>query len=438
MVYLLNIIIIIFLVYFNAFFVATEFAMVKVRRSRIETLVREGNNKAKHTLTVVDNLNAYLSACQLGITLASLGLGWVGEPAVAKMLEPFFEWLNISGAMVHSISFIIGFSLITAVHIVLGELVPKSLAIISAEKLALYTALPLILFYRATYPIMWAFNHTTNFILKIFGLSQANEHEEAHTDQEIKLLVEESYKHGLVDKTEMALIDNIFDFSEKTVTHVMIPRTDMECIFLEDPLEEILAYVLDKQRTRYPVCRKDKDHVVGFLHAKDLYKQELIGSSHQIDSIIRDVQFVPESMSISQLLKIFKLKKTQLAVIVDEYGGTSGLVTLEDILEEIVGDLQDEFNVEMPEIINQEDGSYIVDGKVHLEELEELLGLSLEDDNVDTLGGWIYSRLEANPKAGDEISYEGYKFVIYSCDQRRIRQVHIEALSPSQTSTDSE
>ncbi len=426
MINLINIIIVLLLVFMNAFFVATEFAMVKVRKSRIETLADNGNHSAKHTLTIVRNLNSYLSACQLGITLASLGLGWVGEPAIAKMLEPLFELLNISTSMVHSISFILGFSIITACHIVLGELVPKSLAIITAEKIALYTALPLIMFYRATYPIMWAFNHTTNLILKIVGLSQVDEHEAAHTDQEIKLLVEESYKQGLVDKTELALIDNIFDFSETTVKDVMIPRTDMSCIFIENSFEQILSYALERQLTRYPICKKDKDHVIGFVHIKDLYKQKILGGNQNIEDIIRNVNFVPESMSISQLLKIFKKEKAQIAIIIDEYGGTCGLVTIEDVLEEIVGEIQDEFNAECSEITENEDGSYMVVGKARLEDIEELLDISFGAENIDTIGGWAFSQLNSNPEVNNKFIYQDYEFIILNCDQRRIIQLLIK------------
>lgn len=428
MINLINIIIVLLLVFMNAFFVATEFAMVKVRKSRIETLAGNGNNNARHTLTIVRNLNLYLSACQLGITLASLGLGWVGEPAVAKMLEPLFELLNTPGSMVHSISFILGFSVITAFHIVLGELVPKSLAIITAEKIALYTALPLILFYKATYPVMWAFNHTTNLILKIFGLSQVDEHEAAHTDQEIKLLVEESYKQGLVDKTELALIDNIFDFSETTARDVMIPRTDMECIFIEHTFDQILAYALERQLTRYPICKKDKDHVIGFVHIKDLYKQKILGVNQNIEDIIRNINFVPESMSISELLKIFKKEKAQIAIIIDEYGGTCGMVTIEDVLEEIVGDIQDEFNADCAEITKNEDGSYVVVGKVHLEDIDELLDINIEADNIDTIGGWAFSQLNSNPQVNDKFIYQDYEFVILNCDQRRIIQILIKEI----------
>jgi len=292
MVILINVIIIFLLVFMNGFFVATEFSMVKVRKSRIETLVLEGDRNAKHTLKVVTDLNSYLSACQLGITLASLGLGWIGEPAVADMLMPLFNLFSLPESAIHSISFILGFAIITGFHIVLGELAPKSIAIISAEKVAMATALPLIFFYKLTYPIMWSFNHSTILVLKLFGISQGDEHEAAHTDEEIKLLLEESYKYGLIDKTELTLVDNIFDFSEKNVKEIMLPRTDMKCLFINDPFEEIIAFALEEQLTRYPVCRDSKDNILGFIHIKDLYKQKIEGNNQDIQGIIREIKFV--------------------------------------------------------------------------------------------------------------------------------------------------
>ena len=425
---LINIVIVILLVFMNGFFVAAEFSVVKVRKSRIETLVLEGNKSAKHTLKVVNNLNLYLSGCQLGITLASLGLGWVGEPAVSDMLMPLFNLFNISEATAHSISFVLGFSIITTLHIVLGELVPKSLAIITAEKIAMYTSLPLIMFYNLTYPIMWLFNHTTNFILKIFGMSQVDEHEAAHTDEEIKLLVEESYKHGLIDQTELTFVDNIFDFSEKTVKDIMIPRTDMACIFLEDSFEEIIEYALAEQLTRYPVCKSSKDNISGFIHIKDLYRLKFEGNE-KIDEIIREIKFVPESLSISELLKTFKEEKSQMAIIIDEFGGTSGLVTVEDILEEIVGEIQDEFDDDGEEDIRiNENGSYIVDGKVLIEDINELLNTDIEDENIDTIGGWIYFQLKSYPKVKQKIQYNNYEFIILKCDRKRISKVLIKKL----------
>jgi len=429
MIIFINIIIVFLLVFMNGFFVATEFAMVKVRKSRIETLALEGDRNAKNTLKVVKDLNSYLSACQLGITLASLGLGWVGEPAISKMLMPLLNMFNLSEGAIHSISFVLGFTIITGLHIVLGELTPKSLAIISAEKIAMYTALPLIMFYNVTYPIMWSFNHSTNLILKIFGISQADEHETAHTDEEIKLLVEDSYKHGLIDKTELTFVDNIFNFSETTAKEIMMPRTDMACIFIEDPFDDIIAYALEEQLTRYPVCRDSKDNVIGFIHIKDLYKQKIDGNNQNIEGIIREIKFVPESTSISELLKAFKIEKTQMSIIIDEYGGTSGLVTIEDILEEIVGELQDEFDDDGKEINKTEEGNYIVDGKVIIGDINELLDIEIDAENIDTIGGWIYSQLDSYPQINEKINYENYEFMILKCDRKRISTVLIKKLN---------
>ncbi|ALB44848.1 membrane protein [Clostridium beijerinckii] len=429
MIIILNVIIVILLVFMNGFFVATEFAMVKVRKSRIETLAMEGNRNAKHTLKVVKDLNSYLSACQLGITLASLGLGWVGEPAFAEMLRPLINLFNLPEITLHSISVVLGFSIITGLHIVLGELAPKSLAIINTENIAMYTALPLIAFYRLTYPIMWTFNHSTNLVLKIFGISQINEQEAAHTDEEIKLLVEDSYKHGLIDQTELTFVDNIFDFSEKTVRDIMIPRTDMACIFIEDTFDEIINYALEEQLTRYPVCRDSKDNVIGFIHIKDLYKLKFEGNDN-IEGIIREIKFVPESLSISELFKTFKKEKAQMAIIIDEFGGTAGLVTTEDILEEIVGEIQDEFDDDGEEEIRETDnGSYVVDGKVLIGDINELLDTNIEAENIDTIGGWIYSQLKSYPKPKEKINYDKYEFIILKCDRKRINQVLIKNLS---------
>lgn len=429
MIIFINILLVFFLVFLNGFFVATEFAMVKVRKSRIETLIIQGNKRAKRTLIVVKNLNSYLSACQLGITLASLGLGWVGEPAILRLLMPIFNLFNLPSSIEHSIAFIIAFSIITGCHIVFGELVPKSLAIISPEKIALSTAFPLIFFYKLTYPVMWIFNHSTNWILKVFGLSQVDEHESVHTDEEIKLLVEESYNHGLVDKTELTLVDNIFDFSDKTVKDIMVPRTDITNIFIEDSFDDIIAYTFQEQLTRYPVCKENKDNVIGFIHIKDLYKQKIEGNNQDIRHIIREIKLVPESMLISDLLKIFKKDKVQVALVIDEYGGTAGLVTIEDILEEIVGEIQDEFDEEEDAIIKCEDNSYIVDGKVLIEDITEFLYIDIEDEHIDTIGGWAYTQLDSYPKVNDKFTYKNYEFTILKCNRKRINKLLIKNLS---------
>lgn len=429
MIMLLNVFIIFFLVFMNGFFVAAEFSMVKVRKSRIETLLAQGTTGAKYAKDIVNNLNSYLSACQLGITLASLGLGWIGEPSISKIIMPLFKLFNLSDVAAHSISFIIAFTIITAFHIVLGELAPKSLAIINTEKIALITAAPLIFFFKITYPIIWLFNHSTNAILSIFNISLTEEHEVAHTDEEIKLLAEESYKHGLIDKTELTFVDNIFDFSEKTVKDIMIPRTDMVCIFKEDSFDKILEMAMEEQLTRYPVCENSKDEIIGFIHIKDLYKQKIEGNEQSIEKITRSILSVPESTSISVLFKKFKKEKEHMAIIIDEYGGTSGLVTIEDILEEIVGEIQDEFDEGLEEIQLLNDGNYIVDGKVILDDIEDILDIPMITENIDTIGGWLYSKVELPPQVGSKITYENYDFIISKCNGKRITKILIKNVS---------
>ncbi|GIM28244.1 membrane protein [Clostridium polyendosporum] len=426
---LFNIIIVLLLVLANGFFVAAEFASVKVRKSRIDTLVIQGNPRAKYIQRIVTDLNSYLSACQLGITLASLGLGWVGEPAVSRMLEPLFRLLDMSERAIHSVSFIIAFTIITGMHIVLGELAPKSLAIISAESVAMNTALPLIIFYKVTYPIIWVFNHTSNLVLKMFGMSQVDDHESAHTDEEIKLLVEESYKHGLIDKTELTFVDNIFDFSEKTVREVMVPRTEMVCVYKEDSFDEIIKMSLSEQLTRFPVCLNNKDNIIGYVHVKDLYKMKIEGNDKNIDNIIRETITIPESMSISLLLKKFQKEKEQIAIVIDEYGGTAGLVTAEDILEEIVGEIQDEFDEEGELIQQLEKSVYVVDGKVMIHDINELLDINIESEDIDTIGGWIYSKLELPPQVNQTVNYEGYEFLVSKCDRKRIYRITIRKIN---------
>lgn len=422
----ISVCIVFFLVAMNGFFVAAEFSMVKVRKSRIDTLVLEGNKNAKHAQRVGNNLNTYLSACQLGITIASLGLGWIGEPTVSKLILPVFLFFKLPVATINAISIIIGFTVITAIDIVLGELTPKSIAIINTEEIAIFTALPLIAFYKITYPIIWTFNHSTNLVLKVLGMSLKDEHEIAHTDEEIKLLVEESYKSGLIDKTELTFVDNIFDFSETMVREIMIPRTDMVCIYIEDSFDRIIEIALEEQLTRYPVCKSSKDNIIGFIHIKDLYKIKIQGKNQDIHSIIRDIKFVTETMSISSLFKMFQKEKEQIAIIIDEYGGTSGLITVEDILEEIVGEIQDEFDEEVDEITKVDDGSYLVDGKAPIEDINDLLGTNIEIENVDTIGGWVYSELEVIPQINMKVKFDDYEFIIIKCDGKRISRLKVK------------
>ncbi|MFC5405670.1 hemolysin family protein [Cohnella soli] len=411
------------LVFLNGFFVAAEFAMVKVRSSRIDTLAQEGHKKAKNASHLVENLDAYLSACQLGITLASLGLGWIGEPAIARMLEPIFESTGASESLIHPISFVIGFTFITVLHIVLGELMPKTVAIRKSETVTLWTARPLIYFRKVMSPFIWLLNGTAGMLLRPFGIDTKEASNSAHTEEEIRILVKESHESGLIDKTELTLVDNIFDFAETNAREIMIPRTEMSCLYGNLSFEENKAIALREMHTRYPVCEKDKDNIIGFVHIKDLLKAS-DNSIHDIRELMRPMTTVPESMPISALLKLMQKRKTQIAILIDEYGGTSGLVTLEDIMEEIVGEIQDEFDEERPDVERKDDSTYSINGLMLIEEVNSFFGLDISTEDYDTIGGWIYSQIENPPKKNQfVVSQEGLRFTIEETDHLRISRV---------------
>ncbi|MFC4776519.1 hemolysin family protein [Paenibacillus sp. GCM10023252] len=426
---MVNLVLIFLLVFMNGFFVAAEFAMVKVRASRIDLLASGGHARAKVASHLTNNLDAYLSACQLGITLASLGLGWIGEPAIASVIEPWFLQLGVENKVfIHSASFIIAFTFITVLHIVLGELAPKTIAIRKSETITLLTARPLVYFYRIMYPFIWVLNGTANWLLKRFGVEPASEKDAAHTEEEIRVLMKESHKSGLIDNTELTLVDNIFEFAETNAREIMIPRTEMICLNTTLSLEENKQIALDEMRTRYPVCENDKDNIIGFVHIKDLLK-DTTHSLKDIRQITRPVTTVPESMQISMLLKLMQKKKTQIAILIDEYGGTSGLVTLEDIMEEIVGEIQDEFDEERADIEKRDDDSHSISGLVLIEEVNSYFGLDIESDDYDTIGGWIYSKIEIPPKHNQKVDYNGeYEFTVEETDHLRISRLIVRKL----------
>ncbi|MBB3109945.1 CBS domain containing-hemolysin-like protein [Paenibacillus phyllosphaerae] len=397
--------------------------MVKVRSSRIDSLVSGGNRRARFASNLTNHLDAYLSACQLGITLASLGLGWIGEPAIADAIEPLLLKLNFNETLIHTVAFIIAFSIITLLHIVLGELAPKTVAIRKSEEVTLWTAMPLIVFHKIMYPFIWVLNGTANAILKLVGIEPASEHDSAHTEEEIRILMKESHKSGLIDNTELTLMDNIFDFAETNAREIMIPRTEMTCLFTNLPFEENREIALKEMHTRYPVADGDKDNIIGFIHIKDLLKVPT-QSITDIRVIMRPMTTVPESMQISTLLKLMQKKKTQIAILIDEYGGTSGLVTLEDIMEEIVGEIQDEFDEERPNIERRDEDTYSINGLMLIEEVNSYFGLEIETDDYDTIGGWLYSQIEIPPSRDQRVPIPGgQEFIIEETDHLRISRV---------------
>ncbi|WRO23568.1 hemolysin family protein [Metallumcola ferriviriculae] len=414
----------IFLVLLNAFFVGAEFSFVKVRKTRLVELAEKGSKTADTALGVTSSLNEYLSACQLGITLASLGLGWLGEPAIAGLLDPLFKgitgWTEV---YTHSISIIIAFVIITFLHIVLGELVPKSLAIQKPESIALSTAGLLKLFYRIFYPAIWALNAIANLLLHLGGVRQGNEGDLGHTEKELRMLVEVSQRHGHLDKMEGKLLDNVFEFSDRVVSEVMVPRQDMICIFAGQSFANIMEVVKQYGHTRFPLCEGEKDNVIGLIHMRDLFDLGDNASTGNITQFKREIIVAPENMPISHLVQKMRSERNHMAVVVDEFGGTAGLVTIEDLVEELVGEIYDEFDTDQPSIKKVGEQDYEINGRVLLEEVSDILDVRLDEKNVATIGGFVFSKLGRRPTAGDEIFAGGYCFQVLEISGIRITKV---------------
>ncbi|TYA13654.1 hemolysin family protein [Paenibacillus faecis] len=410
------------LVLLNGFFVSAEFAIVKIRSGRIDTLVEEGRKSAVIAKSMLNHLDGYLSACQLGITLCSLGLGWLGEPVVARMMSPLFEIAGFGERLVHIVSLFVSFLLIAVLHIVLGELAPKTIAVRKAEQVTLLSARPMRIFYKIMFPFIWLLNRLSSGLLRLLGMAPVSEQDSLHTEEEIRVMMKESSESGLIDSTEMSLVDNIFEFADTTAREIMIPRTEMICLYTQNTLDENLTIALEGTRTRYPVCNIDKDHIIGFIHIKDLIRS----NTQDYRDLLRPIMAVPESIPISDLMKRMQRGKTQIAILIDEYGGTSGMVTLEDIVEEIVGEIQDEFDEERPGIEQLDEMTYSIDGLMLIESINDRFGFELDSDDYDTIGGWLYSRIDIlPPQAGQTVEHEGYTFMVEETDNKRISRVKL-------------
>ncbi len=420
----LKILVVFLLVFGNAFFVAAEFSIVKMRSSRLDVLIAEGNRRASYAKKLADRLDVALSVTQLGITIVSLGLGWLGEPVVASLLHPAFSWFGVPESAVETVSFAIAFFLITSLHIVGGELIPKNVAIRKVESVALTVALPLLVFQRIMYPFVWLLNHVANWAEERMGFSVVTKEEDvAHTEEEIRVLMEESHRQGFIDKTELEFVDNVFDFADLSVREIMIPRTDMVCLDLEDSLEESIETAMEERLTRYPICDGGKDNVIGFLHIKDflqtLYKKE----APDLRKLARHALVVPEAMAVSRLLQTMQQERSQLAIVVDEYGGTAGMVTIEDVIEEIVGDIQDEFDTDRPLVEKKGACLYSVDAKMLLEELEDILEVAIDEEEIDSVGGWLSAHVDNPPRIGQKAAFGDAQFFVEETEGVRITRV---------------
>ena len=426
--YVINISFVLFLVFANAFFVVSEFSIVKIRRSKLEELAHQGNKRAKIAIKINDNLNTYLSAIQLGITIASLGLGWIGEPAVSKLLELCLgTWLSNNPVLLHSLSFGIAFTFITLLHVVLGELVPKSLAIQDTERYVLRVAPTLYTFNRIFSPLICVFDYVSIWILKLMGVRQAQEDENAHSEEEIKIIIDASQKGGIIDETESEIIQNAITFSEICAYEVMLPRQDMKCLYSHYTYEEALDFVKKHNHNRFPICNKDRDHVIGMIHIRDILEHSSEkADSNFLENIKREILFVPENKSISDILRKMMEQRIHLAIVLDEYGGTAGMLTMEDILEELVGDIWDEHDVSVCESIKKINECLCeFDGTVLIEEAFECMGLPNIEHEESTVGGYVFGLLGEEPSVGDKVEDDFCHYEVIGVDNLRITRIKL-------------
>ena len=425
----------------TAFFVATEFAIVKVRTTKIDQLVAEGNKKAIRARKVISNLDEYLSACQLGITITSLGLGWLGEPTFELILHPLFELLGLSGNVTSVLSFIVAFSFVTFVHVVVGELVPKTLAIHKAEELTLNLSGAIITFHNVMYIFIRALNSSARVIAGLFGFKTISENEVAHSEEELRIILSDSYKGGEINHSEYEYVNSIFEFSERIAKEIMVPRTEITSIDKDQTIREVFELMGIEQYTRYPIIDGDKDHVIGLINMKHLltaYIKDPSNGDKKVEEYMQPVIRVIETIQISELLLKIQNERIHMAILMDEYGGTSGLVTIEDIIEEIIGDIQDEFDEdEIPEVQEISKDHYIFDSKMLLQEINDILGTDIEDDDIDTIGGWFMTQ-RFDVEEGDIITEQGYQFKVTELDGHHILYLEVTKLTESENENENE
>ncbi|AAU42701.1 DUF21 transmembrane protein YqhB [Bacillus licheniformis DSM 13 = ATCC 14580] len=418
------------LIAFTGFFVAVEFAIVKVRRTKIDQLIIQKKKGALAAKEVTSHLDEYLSACQLGITVTALGLGWLGEPTMQTLLHPLFSKIGLNESITHILSFLAAFLSVTYLNVVVGELAPKTIAIQKAETVTLLFAQPMIWFYRIMFPFIWLLNHSARMITSLFGLKPTGEHELAYSEEELRTLLSESYRSGEINQNELKYVNNIFKFDERTAKEIMVPRNEMTVLSLDDSLKKAKQLIKETKHTRFPVMEEDKDHITGMINIKELLLAELAGEfsleTKSLKPYIHPVIHVIETIPVYQLFVKMQKEHTHMAILVDEYGGTSGLVTVEDIVEEIVGDIRDEFDTEEVSAVQKlEDDHYILNAKVLVSDVNDLLGIHLSDEEIDTIGGWMLTQnIESKP--GTTIESEGYRFKVKEMDGHRIVAVEVE------------
>lgn len=443
---LVKILIALFLVLLNGFFVAAEFSIVKVRYSQIQLKAAEGNSMAKQAEDIIKNLDAYLSATQLGITLASLALGWVGESALHHIIEDIFIQMGmvVDNATVTTVSLVLSFLIITVMHIVFGELVPKSIAIRKSESTTLIIAAPLKLFYNIFRPFIWLMNGISNAFLRLIKIHPVSEHE-IHSTEELQLLVKQSADSGAIEEENYEIIKNAFDFTDHTAKQVMVPRQNILSIDIDEPIEDIINTIMESGYSRVPVYENSIDNIIGIFYVKEIIREYIQRKGNLTHDDLRDKMreafFVVGSKKISDLLKTFQLKKQHIAIVIDEFGGTEGIITLEDILEELVGEIQDEEDEEANIVDQVSENTYWVQATQPLDEINEHLpkGFPLsEEGEFNTLAGYILHDLADIPEENQEFSLNGYECKILKMNNKSVEVVELIYTEPSTENTDNE
>jgi CBS domain containing-hemolysin-like protein len=428
-----NLVFILILVFFNGFFVAAEFAIVKVRSTQIEELLRQGHHKAAGTKHIIEHLGTYLSATQLGITLTTLGLGWTGEPLLAEMFrKPLISVGILNEETISVISFLVGFSILTFLQIILGELTPRGIAIRYPQGTALFVSLPLQFFFRIFRPVIWVLDISSNILLKGLGIPISKTTDKMHSAEELEIIVNEGAKSGALDKTEQELISSIFEFSGTTAKEIMIPRPDMVALNINTPRENLVRVMTEQGYSRMPVYKESLDNIIGVIYTKDLITLLEHRDVIILQDVIRQAYFVPETVKISKLMRDLQGKKLHMAIVVDEFGGTQGLVTMEDILEEIVGEIHDEYDEILKEVEQAADGTALVDAKIDIKDFNEKFNANIPDDDpeYETLNGFLIKLIGKIPEIKEEISYGNWQFIIMKKTLRRVGQVKVRKLPP--------
>ncbi|MEC0110231.1 hemolysin family protein [Paenibacillus taichungensis] len=431
---ILNIVLLIILIALTAFFVASEFAVVKIRTSRVDQLVAEGNKKAILAKKVVSDLDYYLSACQLGITVTALGLGALGKPTVERLLYPVFNYLDVSASISAVASYAIAFILVTFLHVVVGEMAPKTMAIQFSEKLTLLLSPPLYWFGKIMYPFIWALNGASRVILRTFGVKPAG-HEQAYSEDEIKIIMNQSYEGDENNKTKLSYLENVFVFDERDAKDIMVPRTELVTLNQNMTYDDIIPILDEHNYSRYPVIEDgDKDRIVGVVNVKKILPDMVALREHQLIDFVREIPFVSEVTSIQDAMIKMQQERVHMAVVVDEYGGTSGIITMEDILEELVGEIRDEFDAdEVADIQITGENQYLINGRVLLDELERQFGLVFEgNEEMDTVAGWIQFQKGVGVEQGDTVEHGDYVWTVVDAENFHIKQVLLERVNGAQ------